>query len=392
MHSIQFLFLALSPLLSLTSADTFYTQNDIYQGSTFFDKFDFFTDDDPTAGYVDYKSRADAQSLGLISTTATSAKWGVGGGVLNPDDTTIRGRASVRLEGKVSYTKGLFVADIAHMPGNACGIWPAFWTLGSGSWPLNGEIDIIENVNEITRNKVSLHTGSTACAINKVPMQGSIVASDCRTLHNGVIDNSVGCSVDSGSNADFGDPFNAGNGGTYAMQWTDTFIKTWFFPRGSEPKSLSCSAPDVTEFGTPDSFFSGCDIASNFKEHRIVFTTTFCGSWAGADGVYSNAGCPLTFPSSEPQWKSCKAQVAAHPESYNDGFWEVNSIKVFKETTTPPTSKIDGIFSIPVNPVVGSTSSYAGKALVPLAAFCNNVNGTTSPKSTGSSTPTPLVR
>ncbi|KAE9988237.1 hypothetical protein EG327_003451 [Venturia inaequalis] len=253
--------------------------------STFFDKFDFFTDDDPTAGYVDYKSRADARSLGLISTTATSAKWGVGGGVLNPDDTTIRGRASVRLEGKVSYTKGLFVADIAHMPGNACGIWPAFWTLGSGSWPLNGEIDIIENVNEITRNKVSLHTGSTACAINKVPMQGSIVASDCRTLHNGVIDNSVGCSVDSGSNADFGDPFNAGNGGTYAMQWTDTFIKTWFFPRGSEPKSLSCSAPDVTEFGTPDSFFSGCDIASNFKEHRIVFTTTFCGSWAGADGI-----------------------------------------------------------------------------------------------------------
>lgn len=81
-----------------------------------------------------YKSHSEAQSLGLISTSGTTAKWGVGSDVLNPDDGNVRGRASVRLEGKTSYTKGLFVADIAHMPGNACGVWPSFWTLGSGTW------------------------------------------------------------------------------------------------------------------------------------------------------------------------------------------------------------------------------------------------------------------
>lgn len=120
----------------------------------------------------------------------------------------------------------------------------------------SGEIDIIEGVNELTRNKASLHSGNTACAIDNVPMQGSIASSDCQTTHNSVMDNFVGCGINSGSNAGFGDPFNTGSGGTYAMQWTDTFIKTWFFPRGSEPKSLSCSAPDVTEFGMPDSYFS----------------------------------------------------------------------------------------------------------------------------------------
>jgi hypothetical protein len=258
--------------------------------------------------------------LGLISSSGTSAKWGVGSETLDPNDNTIRGRSSVRLEGKVAYTKGLFVADIAHMPGNACGMWPAFWTLGSGSWPLNGEIDIIEGVNQLTTNKASLHSGSTSCAINSAPQLGSITSTDCETIHNGNFDNFVGCGVNSGSSASFGSPFNANGGGTYAMQWTDTFIKTWFFPRGSEPKSLSCSAPDVTEFGIPDSFFSGCDIASNFKENRLVFTTTFCGSWAGADGVYDQSGCPLTFPSTEPQFKSCRAQVATHPETFTEGY------------------------------------------------------------------------
>ena len=44
------------------------------------------------------------------------------------DSTSIasgRGRDSVRLISKNQYTHGLFVVDLAHMPGNACGMWPA---------------------------------------------------------------------------------------------------------------------------------------------------------------------------------------------------------------------------------------------------------------------------
>jgi hypothetical protein len=46
------LLLGLTPLLPSVSA-VFYAQTDIYQGSTFFDKFNFFTDADPTNGYVE---------------------------------------------------------------------------------------------------------------------------------------------------------------------------------------------------------------------------------------------------------------------------------------------------------------------------------------------------
>jgi hypothetical protein len=35
------------------------------------------------------------------------------------------GRDSVRLESKIPWSKGLLIADFAHMPGGQCGIWPA---------------------------------------------------------------------------------------------------------------------------------------------------------------------------------------------------------------------------------------------------------------------------
>jgi hypothetical protein len=33
----------------------------------------------------------------------------------------------------------MFVADIPHMPGSACGAWPAYWFFGP-NWPSHGEI------------------------------------------------------------------------------------------------------------------------------------------------------------------------------------------------------------------------------------------------------------
>jgi len=71
---------------------------------------------------------------------------------------TQRGRSSIRLESKIQYTKGMFVLDLYHMPEPACGAWPAFWTVSHDDWPLWGEIDILENINQNTQSRPGRYT------------------------------------------------------------------------------------------------------------------------------------------------------------------------------------------------------------------------------------------
>lgn len=89
--------------------------------------------------YVNYVDSSTAQSDQLIRTVGDALYVGVDNSTLLNYGTTT-GRNSVRLTGNPSYQGGLFIADFAHMPGNACGVWPSYWLLGEGSWPQNGEI------------------------------------------------------------------------------------------------------------------------------------------------------------------------------------------------------------------------------------------------------------
>ncbi|HEY3747608.1 MAG TPA: ricin-type beta-trefoil lectin domain protein [Pseudonocardiaceae bacterium] len=45
-------------------------------------------------------------------------------------------------------------------PGNGLGYWPAFWMLGPGQWPENGEIDILEDVNSLSERSGTIHCGT----------------------------------------------------------------------------------------------------------------------------------------------------------------------------------------------------------------------------------------
>jgi beta-glucanase (GH16 family) len=45
-------------------------------------------------------------------------------------------------------------------PANALGYWPGFWMLGPGRWPGTGEIDVLEDVNGLSREAGTLHCGN----------------------------------------------------------------------------------------------------------------------------------------------------------------------------------------------------------------------------------------
>jgi len=54
----------------------------------------------------------------------------------------------------------LEVTASIQQPAGGLGYWPAFWMLGPGQWPENGEIDIMEDVNALSEVSGTIHCGT----------------------------------------------------------------------------------------------------------------------------------------------------------------------------------------------------------------------------------------
>ena len=293
-----------------------YSLTSTFDDTNFFDTFDFFTGTDPTAGFVDYLDSGDAMSQGLAGYQNGQVYMGVDASTTNPS----AGRASVRVTSQQAWTHGLFIADIAHMPGSICGAWPAYWLVGP-NWPASGEIDIIEGVNTQTTVQSTLHTSPGCIMADDGVTTGTILAADDCGADSGY----TGCGETTTNNQNYGDGFNDIEGGVYATEWTSDYISIWFFPRSSIPADITAETPDPSGWGAPQSTFSGsgCDIDTYFQNNQIVFDTTFCGQWAGQ--VWSaNSECAALSD-------SCNDYVGANPSAFSEAYWLVNSIKVYTE-------------------------------------------------------------
>ncbi|KAL4797521.1 concanavalin A-like lectin/glucanase domain-containing protein [Aspergillus venezuelensis] len=303
------------PLLALAAelSSAAYVLQDDYTPDTFFDKFSFFTEADPTNGHVSYVDRSTAESGGLIS-AGSSVYMGV-----DHSNVAADGRQSVRISSTQTYHHGLFVLDLGHMP-TGCGAWPAFWILGP-DWPNGGEIDVIENVNDATNNQMTLHT-SDGCTIDNTGFSGTLMTSNCYVQAAGQ-DNNVGCGIMSPDTTSFGPGFNDNSGGVYVTEWTSSVISVWFFPRSSIPSDISAGTPDPGSWGTPTARFAGsCDIESHFTDMQIIFDITFCGDWAG--NVWGSGSCAALSG-------SCTDYVANNPTAFADAYWDINSLRVYQD-------------------------------------------------------------
>ncbi|KAH8649849.1 concanavalin A-like lectin/glucanase domain-containing protein [Xylariales sp. PMI_506] len=306
---------------------TSYSLDKEYSGSSFFTGFNFISTSDPTKGYVTYVNETVAQDAGLISFDGDYA-------VMSVDNHTVLdnwnktsyygingiGRQSVRIESTYQFTHGLVIADIAQTPGGICGTWPSFWTYGS-NWPYEGEIDIIEGANDQAGNWMTLHTGNSFSIANPFPgpAEASVSAHDCNYYSDSGI-NSVGCKfVDTDST--FGTSYP---GGVWAMQWTSDVIKVWFWPYDSVPTDVAggCPDPDSSEWGTPRANFIASQLSnpidSIFRDHRLVFDTTFCGDFG--DATWSSCAADLGASA----YGSCAEYVAKTPTAFENAKWKIN--------------------------------------------------------------------
>jgi hypothetical protein len=84
-------------------------------------------------------------------------------------DVTAVGSGSSWTSGRVQTTTAnvgapaggqLEVTASIQQPSGGLGYWPAFWMLGPGQWPENGEIDIMEDVNALSELSGTVHCGT----------------------------------------------------------------------------------------------------------------------------------------------------------------------------------------------------------------------------------------
>ena len=87
-------------------------------------------------------------------------------------------------------------------------------------WPAGGEIDIMEGVNKMTNDQMTLHARAGCTQATDVTQLGQTSGADCSAGAN----SSVGCPVIEKQPNSFGDGFNSNGGGVWAAQFDQSGI------------------------------------------------------------------------------------------------------------------------------------------------------------------------
>ncbi|KAF8069103.1 laminarinase [Lyophyllum atratum] len=294
-----------------------YGQTDSISGSGFLNAFSVQNIADPTHGRVNYVSASTAASENLTFSSGDHF-------VLRADfkktlSASGPGRDSVRIQSNKQYRTSVTVFNVRHMP-QGCGTWPALWTVG-GNWPTQGEIDILEGVNDQGTNAATLHTNAGCTMPASRAQTGTTTGTNCDSAATG----NAGCGVKFTDARSYGPTFNNNGGGWYAMERTTSFIKVWFWTRSATnvPADVKNGATSVNtgNWGTPVAYFpnTSCDIATHFGAHNIVINCklTFCGDWAG--NVYGSSGCP----------SSCVDFVNNNPSAFSNAYFDFQWLKIY---------------------------------------------------------------
>ncbi|GAA5956289.1 hypothetical protein JCM3765_005619 [Sporobolomyces pararoseus] len=315
--------------LAASSADAkTYKLSQSLTGTKLLNAFTWQTGQADNGGIAMYNSLASAKQKGLVKVDKSGAVQ------LRVSTQQYQNlRDSVRLVSKQTFSGGgLFVFDVNNIPA-AQGAWAALWFTGS-NWPQQGEIDVIEGVHETTMNALSTHT-SSGCSMQTSGFYGTFMMqgpqkNDCDARAT----NSQGCGVRSKSKVSYGPAFNKKGGGVYALQWSSSGIKIYFWPRNSIPSDIKSGKPKPSsKWGQPHflNSASSCNPFKKFSDLMLVINVNLCGQWAGSlwGSSLSYAG-QAQSPQSITGHSTCESFVQNNGHAFKNAYWGINSIKIYK--------------------------------------------------------------
>ncbi|KAI0673184.1 concanavalin A-like lectin/glucanase domain-containing protein [Trametes maxima] len=322
-----------------------------YSGSSFFSGWDFYGNyDNLTNGDVNWVDQTNATQSKLAYVNDA------GHAIIKVDNTTFvpynYKRDSVRITSQDYFPVGtVLVFDATHLP-YGCSVWPSFWTKGE-NWPIGGEIDVIEAVNQMTYNQMALHTQNGCTQPSSVTQSGSTGNTNCST--------DAGCTVAEKQDNSFGSSFASAGGGVWATQIETSGIFIWFWSRNNVPSSVSSASDsiDPSSWGTPSASYpsSSCDISEFFTPQQLVLDITLCGDWAGVASVYqSTCGGDGTAT-------ACYLNnVINNGTAYANAYFEISYIKAFSSSSALVATTSGGSTVLVSATATSSSSSSSGSS------------------------------
>ncbi|KAI0006307.1 concanavalin A-like lectin/glucanase [Xylariaceae sp. FL0662B] len=309
-----------------------------FDKTNFFDNFNFESGGDGTLGHVNYTTREQATSLGLIGIDGDDV-------VLRPDYKNIApvsphywnnpktngiGRHSVRISSKQTYEHALFIARFSKLPTPTCGVRPEFYTYGS-PWVAGGEIDILQQWNDLLQNLPAVHTGMSAqvgtCVVDQRDMTGTVLTSNCDNTHINPPSQTQwqGCTVrDNG-------PW--GSKTVYAMELTSGYLKIYSFFPGNLPADIESDTPDTSSWGQPTLMIKNqlCDIGDHFSAQKLALGVNFCGVPCGSSRKESYYWVEESGCATKTGYNTCVEYVSKNPGAFADAYFKIRDIRIFVE-------------------------------------------------------------
>lgn len=259
------------------------------------------------------------------------------GNVVFATDSTpvVDSRKTTRAVSKDTFSKGLFISRITHMP-STYGSWPSFWMVSNKAWPEGGEIDILEGVGSFSQNAASVHT-TAGCSMPVSALEQTtskfMLSGPQQTNCDTHATDSQGCGLRDDTPNTFGPGFNNVGGAYVAVHITDEFVKVHQWPGDSAPQDVKNNAPAPSTWDKPALFLPNdqCNIGSHFYDLQLVFSTNVCGKWPGElwnlDASYAGQAQSSAQATGV---DSCYEYAHSHGAEWGNAFFEVASISIFE--------------------------------------------------------------